>query len=66
MSTEDISELKEALDTDPAPSTPERFGPKVSSWIGKMVGKAAQGGWVIGAGAAGKLLAEAIAKYYGL
>ena len=31
---EDINELKMALDTDPAPLSPEKFGPKVSSLIG--------------------------------
>jgi hypothetical protein len=62
----DVSELKEALASDPIPSTPENFGPKVSTWIGKMVGKAADGSWNIGLGAAGNLLAQAIAKYYGV
>jgi hypothetical protein len=62
---EDINELKMALDTDPVPLSPEKFGPKVSSWIGKMVTKSATGGWQIAAGAAGKLLADAITKYYG-
>jgi hypothetical protein len=66
VSTEDVGELKEALDADPAPSTPEKFGPKVSSWMGKMVGKAADGTWKIGVGAAGNILAEVIARYYGL
>jgi hypothetical protein len=62
----DLSELKKALEADPSPSTPQSFGPKVSSWIGKMVAKAAQGSWDIGVNAAGSLLAQAIAKYYGL
>jgi hypothetical protein len=62
----DISELKEALDSDPMPTNPASFGPKVSSWIGNMVAKATTGGWQIGVGAAGNLLAQAIAKYYGL
>ena len=62
----EIGELRDALNVDPAPSAPGKFGPKVSAWIGKMMGKAAQGGWNIGIGAAGDLLAQAIAKYYGL
>lgn len=66
VASADISELRKALDSDPAPSGPENFGPKVSSWIGKMFEKAAQGGWKIGIGAASNLLAQAIAKYYGL
>ena len=63
VSAEDINELRTALDTDPVPLTHEKFGPKVSSWIGKMVTKSATGGWQIAAGAAGKLLADAITKY---
>jgi hypothetical protein len=66
VSANEVSELKEALESDPTPSSPENFGPRVSSWIGKMVMKAAAGGWNIGAGAAGTLLAELIASYYGL
>jgi hypothetical protein len=65
VASTDIAELKEALESDPAPSTSQSFGPRVSTWMGKMVAKAAQGGWSIGAGAAGNLLAEVIAKYYG-
>lgn len=65
VSAEDMSELKTALEADPAPSAPEKFGLHVSSWIGKMVTKAVTGGWQITAGAAGKLLADAITKYYG-
>jgi AbiTii len=66
VSSTDIADLKAALDSDPTPLNPEGFGPKVSSWVGKMVGKAAAGSWNIGLGAAGNLLAQAIAKYYGL
>ena len=66
VSSDDITELKDALDYDPMPSTSESFGPKVSSWICKMIGKAAEGSWNIGVGTAGNLLAQVIAKYYGL
>lgn len=62
----DIAELKEAVASDPVPTTPGSFGTKVASWMGRMVAKAASGGWQIGAGAAGKLLADAITRYYGL
>lgn len=66
VSTNDVGALKTALESDPPPTAPETFGPKVSSWIGQMIGKAAAGGWGIGIGAAGNLLSQAIAKYYGL
>ena len=66
VSPADISELKTALESDPPPTAPETFGPKVASWMGTMVAKAASGGWGIGINAAGNLLSQAIAKYYGL
>jgi hypothetical protein len=66
VSQEDVSELKVALDSESIPVTKERFGPKVANWIARMIGKAATGGWNIGVGAAGNLLAQAITKYYGL
>jgi AbiTii len=66
VSPNDIANLKTALDSEPTPLKPEGFGPKVSSWVGKMIAKAADGSWNIGIGAAGNLLAQAIAKYYGL
>jgi hypothetical protein len=62
----DLSELQAALESEPIPATPEKLGPKVSSWIAKMMGKAADGGWNIGLSAAGNLLSQVIAKYYGL
>lgn len=61
----DIAKLKEALVSEPAPTSPGTFGTKVASWMGRMVEKAATGGWQIGAGAAGDLLAKAISQYYG-
>jgi hypothetical protein len=61
----DLTALRGALQSEE--SKPEQgFGPKVSSWIGKMVGKAADGTWNIGLEAAGNLLAQVIGKYYGL
>jgi hypothetical protein len=66
VSPADIAELKTALESDPAPTALENFGPKVSAWMGQMIKKAAAGGWGIGIGAAGNLLSQAIAKYYGL
>jgi hypothetical protein len=66
VSQEDVSELKVALDSESIPVTKARFEPKVANWIARMIGKAATGGWNIGVGAAGNLLAQAITKYYGL
>jgi hypothetical protein len=62
---EDIAELRSAVDSEPSPTAQDKFGPRVSAWIAKMVGKAAEGSWNISLGAAGNLLAQAISKYYG-
>lgn len=62
----DIDELEEALTEDATPEIPGKFGPKVSSWMGKMISKAAGGTWEIGTGAAGELIASVIAAYYGI
>ena len=66
VAPEDVAELRQALETDPAPPSAEKFGPKVSNWIAKMVGKAASGGWNLSLGAAGNLLAQLVSRYYGL
>ncbi len=63
---EDIRNLQGAVRADERPKTAQAFGPRVSQWIAGMMHKAAQGSWQIGIGAAGKLLAEVISKYYGL
>lgn len=66
IATEDIKELEKAIKDDPVPIDKSKFGDKVSIWIGKMVGKAASGGWDVAVAVAGQLLANAIAAYYGL
>jgi len=66
VSRDDIAALQSAMDSEPAPLTKDKFGPRVSTWIAKMMGKAAEGSWNISLAAAGNLLAKAIAKYYGL
>lgn len=62
----ELAELYAALEAEPTVDTKERFGPRVAAWISRMRGKAADGTWAIGLGAAGDLLAQVIAKYYGL
>jgi hypothetical protein len=63
---EDIEELRAAMDSEPVPREKDKFGTRVSAWIAKMMEKAADGSWKISLGAAGSLLGQAIAKYYGL
>lgn len=62
----DIQSLKDAIEIDPTPTEPNKLGSNVSNWIGSMVGKAASGSWDISIATAGTLLAESIAKFYGI
>lgn len=66
VSEHDLVELRTAVDIEGKLKVNNGFGPKISSWIAKMMGKAADGSWNIGVGAAGNLLSQVIAKYYGL
>ena len=64
VSEQDITELERALDADKPPQSPDQFGPKVSSWVAKMMEKASTGAWGIGIAAGGALLAKIISKFY--
>jgi hypothetical protein len=63
----DILSLQAAIESDrPSPEVAAKtFGPSVRGWIGNMLSKAATGTWEVGIGAAGGVLAAAIAAYYG-
>ena len=62
----DANELIQIIDSEKPDKTSGKFGSKVNSWVQKMVGKALDGSWQIGVGAAGDLLAGAIQSYYGM
>ena len=66
VSEEDIVELKNAIAEDKPPQSPGQFGPKVSSWIAKMIQKASEGTWNIAIGVGANLLSEVLSKFYGL
>lgn len=66
VQSREIKELEIAIADDPEPMQSGVFGGKVGAWIGRMVGRAASGGWDISVSTAGTLLAAAITKYYGL
>ncbi|WP_432670899.1 hypothetical protein [Flavobacterium sp. SM2513] len=66
LNEEDTSEIVEIIDSENPDFKNEKFGVKVNTWIGKMIGKTLDGSWNVGIGAAGTLLAEAIKKYYGM
>lgn len=65
VDNEDINKLLEVIDTE-EPVSKENFGDKVNKWVYTMMGKAMDGSWKVGIGAAGGLLAKAIANYYGI
>ena len=62
----DVAELEHALKQDGPPNQDGQFGPHISGWLGKMVKKAAEGGWKIAVPAAGEVLASGIRWYFGL
>ncbi|KYG85051.1 hypothetical protein AWW67_17585 [Roseivirga seohaensis] len=66
LSKIDTAELVEIIDTEEPNLENKTFGQKVNSWTQKMLGKALDGSWNIGIGAAGNLIAEAIKAYYGM
>lgn len=62
----DIAELKGAIDSDGSISSTAQIGSNVSSWIGNMCSKAANGSWAISLGTAANVLGTGISKFYGL
>lgn len=62
---QDIEELVEIIEIEEPDIENAKPSKKVNSWIKKMLGKSVDGTWQISIGAAGELLATAIAKYYG-
>lgn len=62
---EDIKELLSIV-TDEKVEEKGKFGPGVSSWIGRMITKAASGAWNIALATAPSILAKGISSYYGL
>lgn len=65
ISEADTAELIEIIDEEEPNKEKKTFGKRVNEWTTKMLGKALDGSWNVGIGAAGSLLAEAIGKYYG-
>ena len=65
VSSEDLLELKQAVLSDP-PASDGNCGPKVASWIGKMVSKAASGAWKVSVDQAPVMVTKAILRYNGI
>lgn len=63
---EDLKELRSAIEKDPKPADQNSLGKNVSTWLGKMVSKAAAGVWRVSSTVATEVLSKAILKYYGI
>jgi hypothetical protein len=63
---DDLMVLKSALEKDDIPKDKTSLGKNVSGWLGKMISKAASGGWKISTSVAAEVLSKAICNYYGL
>ncbi|NID09392.1 hypothetical protein F7231_04355 [Fibrella aestuarina] len=66
VSEPDQAELISALAIETTDPDTNLFGPRVNEWITRMLGKALNGSWQIGAGAAGGVLTELVKAYYGI
>ncbi len=66
LNSDDTSELVEIIDEEVPNFENKTFGQKVNQWTQKMLGKALDGTWNVGIGAAGNLIAEALKNYYGM
>lgn len=66
LTQDDTNEIVQILDNEEPDFEKKTFGQKVNTWTQKMLGKALDGSWNVGVGAAGNLIAEAIKTYYGM
>lgn len=64
IANEEIAELKEILENE-KPKRKAQFGDRLSSWLGNLTAKAAQGVYDISTGTVSSVIAAAICKYYG-
>jgi hypothetical protein len=64
---EDLSDLEKAIKADESSTelAKQQWGPRVSGWIGAMIGKAGTTTWEITKATAAGILATAIAAFYG-
>lgn len=61
----DLKDLRHAIEADPPKPQPGQLGERVQAWLGSMLMKASTGAAMIGTGAGGNLLADAVKAYYG-
>lgn len=61
----ELVSLGNAVVADGDLSDQKSLGQSVRSWMARLLGKAAEGSWTIGFGAAANLLASALGAFYG-
>lgn len=66
VDSNDIDALEHAVKSDPSQLTGRPFGKNVSTWLGKMVQKSAEGTLKIATTVVSNVLAAAIKTYYGI
>lgn len=66
MTDEDAAELSRLAASEQPDSKDEPMGPKVRSWLGDNLKKAASGTWKLGIAVATDVIKEGLLKYYGL
>ena len=65
VSEQDIKDLETAIKADPLPSG-QKFGKRVSAWMGKMIQKSAEGAWKVTTTVAANVLTKALEAHYGM
>lgn len=61
----DLSELENAIKQDGIPQSKDKFGIKVSEWMGKIITNGAKGAYNIGVNVVANIIANSLSQYYG-
>ena len=63
---EDITSLKEAIESDDEVTPESGYGEKVKLWVSNMISKSATKIWDIGVTKAGEVIEEGLKSYFGI
>ncbi|MEN3972474.1 hypothetical protein WJS89_07310 [Sphingomicrobium sp. XHP0235] len=66
ISDDDAKDFANILASEEPDDRREPFGKKAKAWIAKSIGKAADGTWKVGIGAATEILSKGALEFYGL
>ena len=65
VSKQDLGDLEQAINSEPQ-ATPGSLAPKVSNWVGRVIGNALSGVGSVAAATATEIIPKLLEKYYGL